>query len=238
MKLFSGDGRRGTPASGTRLIKLVPASRATSTGFAHLTLASVMFGHHQEHSYTGRLRRPTPKKTRRFHYHFFQEFLEASLGAFNISGLFSLAQNGPIRTAPEPGGSLRPAPRGTGLMWHCYGPIMNSPATTHPFPLLLHETAAAASVNGYHISGEVHAWLINAWAIGRDKKSRGKTREFQPDQVPERTRGGFQREQLEFIPFGRGGASCPGMQLGLYGFGNGAWLIFSLAVTWGIAGPA
>ncbi|KAH6799535.1 hypothetical protein C2S51_036019 [Perilla frutescens var. frutescens] len=84
-----------------------------------------------------------------------------------------------------------------------------------PIPLLLHETAEEATISGYHVPARSRV-MINAWAIGRDGTAWEDADEFKPsrflnDGVPDFKGGNF-----EFIPFGSGRRSCPGMQLGLY----------------------
>ncbi|KAL6993469.1 hypothetical protein U1Q18_011586 [Sarracenia purpurea var. burkii] len=84
-----------------------------------------------------------------------------------------------------------------------------------PIPLLLHETAEDAEVAGYFIPARSRV-MINAWAIGRDPTAWEDPDTFRParflkDNVPD-----FKGNNFEFIPFGSGRRSCPGMQLGLY----------------------
>jgi ferulate-5-hydroxylase len=84
-----------------------------------------------------------------------------------------------------------------------------------PIPLLLHETAEEAVVTGYRIPAKSRV-MINVWAIGRDKNSWEDAETFKPsrflkDRVPD-----FKGSNFEFLPFGSGRRSCPGMQLGLY----------------------
>ncbi|KAL3527173.1 hypothetical protein ACH5RR_011829 [Cinchona calisaya] len=84
-----------------------------------------------------------------------------------------------------------------------------------PIPLLLHETSDDAEVGGYYIPAKSRV-MINAYAIGRDKDSWEdadifKPRRFLGDGMPD-----YKGSNFEFIPFGSGRRSCPGMQLGLY----------------------
>ncbi|KAM5546705.1 cytochrome P450 84A1 [Rosa sericea] len=84
-----------------------------------------------------------------------------------------------------------------------------------PIPLLLHETSEDAEVAGYSIPKKSRV-MINAWAIGRDKDSWEDAESFKPSRFLKEGVPDFKGSNFEFIPFGSGRRSCPGMQLGLY----------------------
>lgn len=84
-----------------------------------------------------------------------------------------------------------------------------------PIPLLLHETAVDTSVAGYFIPTGSRVW-INAWAIGRDRTAWEESDRFWPGRFQNDVAPDFNGSNFEFIPFGSGRRSCPGMQLGLY----------------------
>ncbi|XP_058187111.1 cytochrome P450 84A1-like [Rhododendron vialii] len=84
-----------------------------------------------------------------------------------------------------------------------------------PIPLLLHETAADAEVSGYFIPAKSRV-MINAWAIGRDPNAWSDPDTFKPSRFLNENMPDFKGSNFEFIPFGSGRRSCPGMQLGLY----------------------
>lgn len=88
-----------------------------------------------------------------------------------------------------------------------------------PIPLLLHETAEDCTVAGYFIPKRSRV-MINVFAIGRDKTAWKDADTFCPSRfsaMGDSAGKDFKGNYFEFLPFGSGRRSCPGMQLGLYG---------------------
>ncbi|XP_018483847.1 cytochrome P450 84A1 [Raphanus sativus] len=84
-----------------------------------------------------------------------------------------------------------------------------------PIPLLLHEAAADSVVSGYSIPRDSRV-MINVYAIGRDGSVWTEPDAFRPGRFMENKAPDFKGSDFEFLPFGSGRRSCPGMQLGLY----------------------
>uniref|UniRef100_A0ACD5TJ84 Uncharacterized protein n=1 Tax=Avena sativa TaxID=4498 RepID=A0ACD5TJ84_AVESA len=88
-----------------------------------------------------------------------------------------------------------------------------------PIPLLLHETAEDCVVGGYSVPRGSRV-MINVFAIGRDRKAWKDADTFRPSRFVqgegEAAGLDFKGGCFEFLPFGSGRRSCPGMALGLY----------------------
>nr|GMC93238.1 cytochrome P450 CYP736A12-like [Ipomoea batatas] len=85
----------------------------------------------------------------------------------------------------------------------------------HPVaPLLLpHAAIEDCVIDGFHIPKKARIW-VNYWAIGRDPNVWSDPEKF----TPERFKGSqidYRGRDFEFIPFGSGRRSCPGLQLGV-----------------------
>ncbi|XP_055827908.1 cytochrome P450 84A1-like [Solanum dulcamara] len=86
-----------------------------------------------------------------------------------------------------------------------------------PIPLLIHEATEDATINDHYIPAKSRV-IVNAWAIGRDKNSWEDSESFIPSRFLKEGVADFRGGNFEFLPFGSGRRSCPGMQLGLYTF--------------------
>ncbi|KAK4366297.1 hypothetical protein RND71_014177 [Anisodus tanguticus] len=86
-----------------------------------------------------------------------------------------------------------------------------------PIPLLIHEAAKDAAINDHYIPARSRV-IVNVWAIGRDKNSWEDPESFKPSRFLKEGVADFKGGNFDFLPFGSGRRSCPGMQLGLYAF--------------------
>nr|XP_043616565.1 cytochrome P450 84A1-like [Erigeron canadensis] len=84
-----------------------------------------------------------------------------------------------------------------------------------PIPVALHKSSEATEVAGYHIP-KGSRLMINVYAINRDKNAWKDPDTFNPSRFLQNGAPDFKGSNYEFLPFGSGRRSCPGMQLGLY----------------------
>ncbi|KAL5544062.1 hypothetical protein UlMin_007846 [Ulmus minor] len=85
-----------------------------------------------------------------------------------------------------------------------------------PAPLLVpRETTESIELAGYHIPAKTRV-LINAWAIQRNPSSWDKPEEFFPERF-ENSTVDFKGQDSQFIPFGFGRRSCPGIAFAIAG---------------------
>ncbi|KAJ4772790.1 cytochrome P450 family 71 polypeptide [Rhynchospora pubera] len=82
-----------------------------------------------------------------------------------------------------------------------------------PGPLLPRECREACKIFGYNIPKGACV-LVNLWALGRDSKHWKDADDFKPDRFADMN-SDVSLNALEFIPFGAGRRSCPGMSFGL-----------------------
>ncbi|XP_026453987.1 cytochrome P450 84A1-like [Papaver somniferum] len=84
-----------------------------------------------------------------------------------------------------------------------------------PVPLLLHENSQETEVAGYTIPSRSRI-MINTYAICRNKDAWVDADAFKPSRFLDEGAANFKGCHFEFIPFGSGRRSRPGMQLGMY----------------------
>jgi ferulate-5-hydroxylase len=88
-----------------------------------------------------------------------------------------------------------------------------------PIPLLLHATAKDCVVGGYSVPRGSQV-TVNVWAIGRDLRTWKDPDVFRPSRFAAQDGDAcgldLNGSCFEFLPFGSGRRSCPGMALGLH----------------------
>lgn len=94
--------------------------------------------------------------------------------------------------------------------------VINETLRLHPpILLLLHEAVEDNVVAGYLIPKATRVW-INTWAISRSESAWTDPHTFNPSRFLKEGAPDFQSSNFEFLTFGSGRRSCPGMGLGLY----------------------
>ncbi|XP_031094003.1 cytochrome P450 CYP736A12-like [Ipomoea triloba] len=85
----------------------------------------------------------------------------------------------------------------------------------HPVvPLLLpHASIEDCDVDGFHVPKNSTV-TVNVWAIGRDPSAWSDAEKFIPERFNKNSIE-YKGQDFEFLPFGSGRRSCPGMQLGI-----------------------
>lgn len=84
-----------------------------------------------------------------------------------------------------------------------------------PIPMALHQSSKATKIGKYHIPKGTRV-MVNIYAINRSKSDWEDPDVFNPSRFLQNETLDFKGSNYEFLPFGSGRRSCPGMQLGLY----------------------
>ncbi|CAD6254277.1 unnamed protein product [Miscanthus lutarioriparius] len=88
-----------------------------------------------------------------------------------------------------------------------------------PIPMLYHATAKDCVVGGYSVPRGSQV-TVNVWAIGRDRRTWKDPDVFRPSRFAAQDGNAsgldLNGSCFEFLPFGSGRRSCPGMALGLH----------------------
>ncbi|KAL3629345.1 hypothetical protein CASFOL_026567 [Castilleja foliolosa] len=93
--------------------------------------------------------------------------------------------------------------------------VMKETLRLHPTaPLLLpRECRESCRINGYDIPAKTRV-LVNAWAMGRDPAFWEDAESFKPERFLEKAVDFKAASSFEYIPFGGGRRSCPGVTYG------------------------